>query len=100
MAHIYTYAIYTYTICHLYMKKRFYLSIFRARGKEGERERNINVWLPLPRSLNGDLACNPGMCPDWQSSQRPFASQAWAQPTEIHHIGLYTKKSLKILIFF
>ena len=24
--------------------KRFYLFIFRERGREGERERNINVW--------------------------------------------------------
>ena len=25
----------------------------------------------------GDLACNPGMCPDWELNQRPFGSQAW-----------------------
>ena len=30
-----------------------YLFIFRERGKEGERERNINVWLPLARPLLG-----------------------------------------------
>ena len=27
--------------------KRIYLFIFRKKGIEGERERNINVWLPL-----------------------------------------------------
>ena len=43
-----------------------------------ERERNINVWLP------GDLARNPGMCPDWESNQLPFASQAGTQSTEPH----------------
>ena len=32
---------------------RFYLVIFRERGKEGERERNINVWLPFTRPLLG-----------------------------------------------
>ena len=32
---------------------RFYLFIFRERRREGERERNINVWLPLVRPLQG-----------------------------------------------
>ena len=53
----------------------FYLFIFREREREGERERNINVWLPL--------ACPPPgtwptiqVCPDWESNQQPFGSQA------------------------
>ena len=29
----------------------FYLFIFRQRGREGERETNINVWLPLVHPL-------------------------------------------------
>ena len=33
--------------------KWFYLFIFRQRRREGERERNINVWLPLMRPLLG-----------------------------------------------
>ena len=33
--------------------KIFYLFIFRERGREGERERNINVWLPLMHPLLG-----------------------------------------------
>ena len=41
--------------------KRFYLFIFRERGKKGERERNINVWLPLeclpPGTLPPTQAC-------------------------------------------
>ena len=28
----------------------------------------------------GDLARNPGMCPDWESYWLPFDSQAGAQP--------------------
>ena len=34
----------------------------------------------------GDLlgAHNPGMCPKWESNQRPFGSQAGAQSTEPH----------------
>ena len=34
-----------------------------------------------------DLAHNPGMCPDWESNQQPFASQAPAQSTEVHQLG-------------
>ena len=29
----------------------------------------------------GDLACNPGMCPDWELNQQPFGLQAGAQNT-------------------
>ena len=36
----------------------------------------------------GDLACNPGMCPDWELNQRPFGSQANTLPTEPHQPGL------------
>ena len=39
---------------------------------------------PLP---TGDLACNPGMCPDWESHWRPFGSPASAQSTETHQPG-------------
>ena len=37
----------------LYFFKRFYWFIFRERGKEGERKRNINVQLPLTCTLLG-----------------------------------------------
>lgn len=30
-----------------FLKKDFYLFIFREKGWEGERERNFIVWLPL-----------------------------------------------------
>ena len=36
----------------------------------------------------GDLAHNPGMCPDWESIQRPFSSQASTQSTELNQLGL------------
>ena len=52
-------------------------------------DRNINVWLPLAHPPTGDLACNPGMCPDWESNWRPFGSQAGAQSTEPHQPGPY-----------
>ena len=44
--------------------------IFRERGgREKKRERNID-WLVASCKLpTGDLACIPGMCPDWESNQ-------------------------------
>ena len=60
---------------------KFYLIIFREReGKEKERERNINVWLTLAFPATGDLAHNPGMCPDWESNWQPFGSQPTLNP--------------------
>ena len=37
----------------------------------------------------GDLACSPGMCPDWESNQQPFGSQAGIQSTQLHPPGLF-----------
>ena len=37
---------------------------------------------------SGDLARNPGMCPDWELDQRPFGSQASTKSTEPHQVGL------------
>ena len=34
-----------------------------------------------------DLARNPDTCPDWESNQRPFGSQADAQSPELHQPG-------------
>ena len=68
--------------------KRFYLFISRQKRREGEREeRNISVWLPLTHTPTGDVACNPGMCPDWESNQQLFGSQASTQSTEPHKPG-------------
>ena len=69
------------------------LFIFRERGREQkERERNISVssdvWLSLAcPPLTGDLAHNPGVCPDWDSNRQPF-SQASTQSTEPPQPGL------------
>ena len=30
----------------------------------------------------GDLACNPGLCPEWELNWKPFGLQASAQSTE------------------
>ena len=55
---------------YLYFFKDFiYLFLDRGQGREKERERNINVCLPLLGPAPGNLACNPGMCPDWESNR-------------------------------
>ena len=38
-------------------------------------------------SPTGDLACNPGMCPDSESNQQHFGSEASTQSTEPHQPG-------------
>ena len=37
----------------------------------------------------GDLAHDPGMCPDWEANQRPFSLQAGTQSAEPHQPGLF-----------
>ena len=71
--------------------------IFRERGKEGEGERNINVWLPVECPL-WDLVRNPGMCPDWELNWRPFVSQAGTQSIEPHQPGRnYMKLAIELI---
>ena len=68
--------------------KRFYLFIFRQRGWQGEREGETHqcvVASSVPSTW--DLTHNPGMCPDWESNQHPFVSQAGIQYTEPHQQG-------------
>ena len=66
---------------------RFSLFIFRERGWEGERkgekyvqEKHRSVASHTPPT--GDLAGNPGMCPDQESNLWPSISQASAQSTD------------------
>ena len=43
---------------------RFYLFIFRERGREGEREGEKHHCVVASHAFpTGDLAHNPGMCP-------------------------------------
>ena len=66
----------------LYFFLRFYLFIFRERGGEGEREGEKHQCVVASCAPpTGDLAGNPGMCPDWELYQRLFGSLARAQYT-------------------
>ena len=55
---------------------------------EGGRERETHPCVVAsPASLTGALACKPSMCPDWESNQQPFGSEAGTQSTEPHQPG-------------
>ena len=78
----------------MFFKYFIYLFLETAEGRKEERERNIHVLekhrpVASCTPLGGDPAHNPGMCPDWESNQRPFGSQAGTQSTEPYQPGLY-----------
>ena len=84
------------TLVMFYLKfffLRLYLFIFREMGRGGERgretlicERNTDR-LPLAGAQPRDLACNPGMCHDWELNQRPFGSKSTSECIEPHQPG-------------
>ena len=69
--------------------KRLYLFLEtgeeRVREKEGEEKHQCAVASLMPPA--GDLALNPGMCPDWESNRQLFDSHAGVQSTEPHQLG-------------
>ena len=80
--------------------------IFRERGREEEREgekhpreRDISISC-LSHIPTGDLACNPGMCPDWELNQQPLSLQAGTQFTESHQPGLHWVLKNTIILYF
>ena len=60
--------------------KIFYLFPERGEGREKREEKHQSVASCTPPT--GDVAHNPGMCPDWELNERPFGSQAGSQSTE------------------
>ena len=76
---------------YYFLKDFIYLFLEIGEEKEKEGEKNqcvVAAWVPP----TADPACNPGMCPDWESNQRPFGLQASAQSTEPHEPGLFLLK--------
>ena len=74
--------------------KILFIYLREREGKEKEKERNTNVWLPLQHPKMGTWSHNPGMCPDWESNQQPFDSQARAAPLS------YTSQKRKVTKHF
>ena len=65
-----------------------YLFLDSGEGRQKERERNSNVWLPLTCPLLGSWPAAQACALDWESNQWPFGLQASAQSTEPHQPGL------------
>ena len=49
--------------------KRFYLFIFRERGREERKGKKHQCVVASHAPQTGDLARNPGMCPHWELNQ-------------------------------
>ena len=75
-------------LAQLFFLKKILFIYFQRQGKGGEREgEKHQCMVASPASPTGDLACNPGMCPNWESNRQPFGSQAGTQSTELHQLG-------------
>ena len=57
-----------------FFKQLIYLFLERGEGREKEREKYQCV-VASHVAPTGDLACNPGMCLDWESNWQPFGLQ-------------------------
>ena len=75
--------------CGVFFKECIYLFIFRDRGREGEREGEKHQYVVASHvPPTGDLAHNPGMCPNWESNRQLPSSQASTPSTEPYQPGL------------
>ena len=64
-----------------FMKMFFkdFIDLFLQRGREEEREGEKHPCVVASHAPPaGDLAHNPGICPDWESNWQPFGLQAHA----------------------
>ena len=52
----------------IFFKDFIYLFLERGEGREKEREKNINVWLPLVRPLLGTWPATQAHALDWESN--------------------------------
>ena len=62
-----------------------FMYLFLERGGGREKHQGVVASCVPP---TGNLAHNPGTCPDWESNQRPFGLQTHPQSTELHQPGL------------
>ena len=80
--------------------KTFILFLERGEGREKERERNINEWLPLTCPPIGDPARNPGMRPDQESNQQLLVRRPALSPLSYTSQGQIFFIRLFYLLFF
>ena len=75
--------------CLIILFLRFYLFIFRERGREGENQGEKHLYAVASCTPpTGDPTYKTGMHPDWELNQQPLASQTHAQYTKLHQPGL------------
>ena len=73
----------------MFLFKKYFIYLFLERGREAVREgEKHHCVVASSTPPTGDLAHNPGMCPDWESNWQPFGSQVGTQSTEPHQPGL------------
>ena len=72
-------------------KDFIYLFLERGEGREEEKHQYVVASHVAPI---GDLAHNPGMCPDWESNWRPFGSQPALNPPS------YTSQGPNLVFIF
>ena len=68
-------------------KDFIYLFLDRGEGKEKEREKNINAWLPLTYPLLRTWPTTHSCALDRESNWTPPGSQVCPQSTEPHQPG-------------
>ena len=112
--------LWVYIIYHFFKILFIYLFLERRREGEGRRETSLCGCPCVPPT--GDLAYNPGLCPDWELNRQLFGSQAgthsipWATPARAevntyfnifesesylkYHRWLSAKQLYDIVIFF
>ena len=70
---------YMYCEYFLFLIKIFLKILFISQGEgkgEWRKGRETHQSVASSKPSFGDLACNPGMCPDWEPNQWPFGLQA------------------------
>ena len=73
----------------MYFFLKMLFTHFQKEGKEGEGEGEKYYCVVASHTPpTGDLTCNPGVCPDWESNQRPFGSQPTLHPLSHTRQGL------------
>ena len=60
---------------------KLFIYLFREQGREEEREGENHQCVVAPCTFPaGGLACNPGMCPDWESNHDPLVHRPMLNP--------------------
>ena len=68
---------------------RFYLSIFGERGREGERERNISVWLSPTCPLLGTWPATQACAPTGNQTGNPLVCRPTLNPLSYTSQGIF-----------